>query len=117
MKQIVLLLTLFSFSFTSEKWEYLIGEFSNKDGFMIIGSMDGENTSLDKYSTTIEEGDKEKAYYTSIALQASLNKMGADGWELITIAQTALNSAKTQWEIKKPKLSNVYYFKRIIPQD
>ena len=113
MKKIILLLIIFTFAFSVEKWEYLIGEFNSKNGFMTMGLTYEEDESFSKYTTLIEQGDKDASYYAHVALKTALNKMGADGWELINIVATQINPAKTQREIKKPRLENVFYFKRM----
>ena len=114
MTKIILFLTLSTFSYSADKWEYLLGEFSSQIGFTTIDSTYGGDVSSNKYTTLIERGDKDPSYYTRVALKLALNKMGEDGWELIDIAQTPLNPAKTQREIKHPHLATVFYFKRKI---
>ena len=115
MKKIILLLTLIAFSYSGEQWEYLLGEFSSKNGFLIIGLTDNKDKLFNMYTTLIEEGDKDASFYTRVALSTALNKMGEDGWELINIEETELNPAKNQKEIKNPRLEKVFYFKRRKP--
>ena len=114
MKKVILLFTLFSFGYSIEKWEYLMGEFDSQNGFMAIDSDYEDDGLFDKYRTLIERGDKDLSYYSRIALKEALNKLGMDGWELINIAQTPLNPAKSQRELKSPRLASIFYFKRKI---
>ena len=55
MKKIILLLTLIAFSYSGEQWEYLLGKFNSKNGFLIIGLTDNKDKLFNKYTTLIDK--------------------------------------------------------------
>ena len=107
MKNISILLTLVAFLFPAEKWEYLFGVYEYDDI--------GDGTYLHMFMLTSELGDEQEKKYSSgwrgdkydeevlQPLIQSLNKLGADGWEMIAMEEKPINH---------PPITIIYTFKR-----
>ena len=96
MKKLILLLTLFSLLFSAEKWEYAVG---------IYTKIVTEQSSYEDFVAVMVGGKINNKYNISNNEKLSnkqlvgMNRMGADGWELM-------------FKEKGDKHSNYIYFKR-----
>ena len=118
MKHLIILLTLVAVSFSSEKWEYLLGEWTkgtffkyeeekilNKENFIVY---DGIKSEYD-----IDIGDSEYQYY-GYGLQKSLQLIGKDGWELVNVLLVDETDVDIGDRASKDSKTYHYYFKRKI---
>ena len=96
MKKLIILLTLVAVSFSADKWEYLevfsvIDVKSDYCGFNVY-PQDGE---YKKYNLQIScyagEGNDDANSYSNALYINGLNKMGADGWELVSVSDYDFN--------------------------
>ena len=101
MKKLIILFTLVAVSFSADKWEYMMATNIHliKDKITFFNATD----------STYNVNWNEKDSNAKNVLYRGLNKMGADGWELVSIDDND--------NLNEQALMTTLYFKRKIEGD
>jgi len=98
MKKLILLLLLFSLSFSADKWEYIVGVHKHDVDLSNDFKIKSDSGLLDETILTAKYGTTENEKNPSPVIK-SLNKLGDDGWELVQVR--TINENKTYFYLKR----------------